>query len=356
MPFKFASLQQILDCFTPEQALAPGEISYKLWKSRMIVHTYLKELLRQGKLQKLGSWPHVTYILTPAKKSSKKHPTKQAITKQTPTAPHTWNTPPPPLPDIPYNDLQILEHTFYKFAENGALLQGYTWFLTRCQMRHLNPSDKARLYVKTKKHIDTLKNTCGLIDATKAFSWHVSTAHIDKIFYADQYNWMEFGRWKLAEMTFYAKQSQNKALIQECIQSIKLNIQCLITHQRIDAIAIVPPSIARTHQLLKILHYELSSFGLPFVPLIKYFPNHIPVPQKSLKSREQRIRNAQETIIVTTDSLKSVKRILLIDDFVWSGATLNETAYKLKQKWAKTVIWFAFVGNTDLSYEVINEV
>jgi len=117
-------------------------------------------------------------------------------------------------------------------------------------------------------------------------------------------------------MTFYAKQSQNRTLIQECIQSIKLNIQCLVEHQRIDAIAIVPPSIARTQQLLKILQYELSSFGLPFIPLIKYFPNRIPVPQKSLKSREQRIRNAQETIIVNTDSLKDIKRILLIDDFV----------------------------------------
>ncbi len=353
MNFKYASLQQILDCFTPGQQLAPGEISYKLWKSRAIVHTYIKELLRQGKLQKLWSWPHVTYILTPTKVPGKSWRTAVAK-KQSKTS--SEEPSPIQLPDLPYADLQIIEQTFYKFAENGALLQWYTWFAHRCQTRNLNPADKARLYVKIKKHIDTLKNTCGLIDATKAFSGHVSTSHIDKIFYADQYNRMEFGRWKLAEMTFYAKQSQNRTLIQECIQSIKLNIQCLVEHQRIDAIAIVPPSIARTQQLLKILQYELSSFGLPFIPLIKYFPNRIPVPQKSLKSREQRIRNAQETIIVNTDSLKDTKRILLIDDFVWSGATLNETAYKLKQKWAKTIIWFAFVGNTDLSYEVINEV
>jgi len=47
---------------------------------------------------------------------------------------------------------------------------------------------------------------------------------------------------------------------------------------------------------------------------------------------------------------------LLIDDFVWSGATLNETAYKLKQNWVKKIIWFAFVGNANLSYDIINEV
>jgi hypothetical protein len=48
--------------------------------------------------------------------------------------------------------------------------------------------------------------------------------------------------------------------------------------------------------------------------------------------------------------------VLLIDDFVWSWATLNETAKKLKYEWIKEVYWFAFVGNLDLSYEVINEI
>jgi predicted amidophosphoribosyltransferase len=46
----------------------------------------------------------------------------------------------------------------------------------------------------------------------------------------------------------------------------------------------------------------------------------------------------------------------LIDDFVGSGATLNETAKKLKNAWANKVIWFAFVGNLNLSYDVIREI
>ena len=47
--------------------------------------------------------------------------------------------------------------------------------------------------------------------------------------------------------------------------------------------------------------------------------------------------------------------VLLIDDFVGSGATLNETAIKLKTAWVKKIIGFAFFGNLDLKYEVINE-
>ena len=49
------------------------------------------------------------------------------------------------------------------------------------------------------------------------------------------------------------------------------------------------------------------------------------------------------------------KHVLLIDDFVWSGSTLNETAKKLKKAGVTKVSWFAIVGNLDLSYEVINE-
>jgi len=54
------------------------------------------------------------------------------------------------------------------------------------------------------------------------------------------------------------------------------------------------------------------------VTLIKYFPNQIPVPQKSLKTREQRIRNATDTIIVDDINAKNYHRVLLIDDFVGS--------------------------------------
>jgi len=46
------------------------------------------------------------------------------------------------------------------------------------------------------------------------------------------------------------------------------------------------------------LQDELKQFNLPFVNIIKYYPNNIPIPQKSLKSREQRIMNARNTIFI----------------------------------------------------------
>lgn len=84
-------------------------------------------------------------------------------------------------------------------------------------------------------------------------------------------------------MTFYAKQSQNLKLITTCLDMVLHQIECLVHHHRIDAIAITPPSINRTYQLLSILQKKLTYLHIPFVDMYKYYPNKIPIAQKTLK-------------------------------------------------------------------------
>jgi phosphoribosyl transferase domain len=48
-----------------------------------------------------------------------------------------------------------------------------------------------------------------------------------------------------------------------------------------------------------------------------------------LKRPEDRIQNAKNTIFIREEDI-DYNTVLLIDDFVGSGATLNETAIKLK--------------------------
>jgi hypothetical protein len=117
-------------------------------------------------------------------------------------------------------------------------------------------------------------------------------------------------------MTFYAKQSQNKALISESIDEIIYKLECIITKEKYSALGIIPWSIDRKNQLLKILKNRLKDLSLPFVNIIKYYPNGISIPQKSLKTREQRIQNAKNTIFVDDKNIGEYESILLIDDFV----------------------------------------
>ena len=79
------------------------------------------------------------------------------------------------------------------------------------------------------------------------------------------------------------------------------------------------------------------------------------VPQKTLSRLEDRIENAKHTIIV--DDTKLYNNILLIDDAVGSGSTLNETAKQIKDKnlLSGTIIGLAITGSFK-GFDVISEV
>ncbi|MFA6622451.1 MAG: hypothetical protein WCV43_08870, partial [Candidatus Caldatribacteriota bacterium] len=76
--------------------------------------------------------------------------------------------------------------------------------------------------------------------------------------------------------------------------------------------------------------------------------------QKTLNKLDDRIDNAKKTIVV--EDCFQYNNVLLIDDAVGSGATLNETAAQIKQnKIAKNVIGLAITGSFK-GFDVISEV
>ncbi|MFN8805090.1 MAG: ComF family protein, partial [Bacteroidota bacterium] len=150
----------------------------------------------------------------------------------------------------------------------------------------------------------------------------------------------------------YAKQGQSKTLMKMLVDEIADRPQTLVDQLGVDAVVFVPPTIRREVQLMKFFktHIKLN------VPLleIKKISGLIPVPQKSLNKLEERIANAQNTFSVPAG--KSYRHILLIDDAVGSGATVNEIAGKLKQKGiAKEVSALAITGSFK-GFDVITDV
>ncbi len=340
MNTSFKIAKKIEDLFLNNEILWATEISKILEISRTIVHLALKDLLKNKKVKKIGKWAHVKY--------------KSLIFLSTEDLNPLNNLEQNYNPD--FKTIKTLEELFYKFSPEWKLLVWFEWIKKWCLERDMNLENKIENFIKIKNHIENLQNSFGLISAKEAFWKHFKDIYLDEIFYADQYNWMEFWRWKLAEMTFYAKQSQNIKLINKANNLILLKLECIIKQWNFDAIAITPWSIDRKNQLLWLLKDKLKDLNLPFVNIIKYYENNIPIPQKSLKTREQRIRNATNTIFVEDKNISSYKKVFLIDDFVWSGSTLNITAKKLKEFWVKEITWFSYVWNLNLSYEVINEV
>jgi len=309
-----------------------------LGKSRAVIHRYLWHLVEIGTLKKVGTTPHVHYLL--ASLESREPPVSPIVAT-------IWN--------ISYHDRMMLNQYFLKFSPRGERWSWYIGFEKWCSERWLDIVDKAEQYGKIVEYIDTIVDDCWLIDATHVFDNNFEKKVFSHVYYADQYTWMDFGRGKLAELTFYAKLTQNKLLLDETIEAILPKLECLISREKIDAIAITPWSIERKNQLLKILSKKLKWLWIPQIKLVKYYRDGISMPQKSLKSRTERIQNARETIHIDAN-LDWVQKVLLIDDFVGSGATLYETAQKLHARGIENIIGFAWVGNVNLSYEVINEI
>jgi predicted amidophosphoribosyltransferase len=170
--------------------------------------------------------------------------------------------------------------------------------------------------------------------------------------YCDFYAIERFGKTVLGTLLHFAKQGQNKNLMNEIIDIIKEKINRLIKEKKIDAVGFIPPTIKRHLQFMQVLQKGLN-LPLPHINLVKV-SGAIPVPQKALSKIEDRIINAQISIIVK--DTRRFDKILLIDDAVGSGATINETAAKLKLKQtAKTVTGLAITGSFK-GFDVIQEV
>jgi predicted amidophosphoribosyltransferase len=126
----------------------------------------------------------------------------------------------------------------------------------------------------------------------------------------------------------YAKQGQNKMLMKIMVEEIKTKLINFIIKSGADVIAFVTPTVRREVQIMKFLETYLK-VPLPIIKLNK-ISGLIPVPQKSLNKLEERIINAENTFSVPERNMYN--HVILIDDAVGSGATLNQITEKIKAK------------------------
>ena len=192
-----------------------------------------------------------------------------------------------------------------------------------------------------------------MIDGTYKLKHSFDKIYVDKIFYLDFYSIERFGKTKLGWMLLYAKQSQNKTLIKEVCESIQKEINKFLVQYNIDAVSFVPPTVKREIQLMAEIERNLN-IHLPIINLQKIKTDLI-VPQKTLSKIEDRVENARQTIMVNDD--RSYDNILIIDDAIGSGATINETAKKIREKKiAKNKIYGLAITGSFKGFEIISEV
>lgn len=303
-----------------------NELSDHLAITTRAVRKQLGNLLEEGKIYKIGRPPKVFYLLAEDK-------VKQED-----------NT-------VPDNLKKIIDENFLNITPAGERQEGFEGFINWCHKRK-DPLEKtAEEYVTTLKKYKLYKKD-GLIDGMYKMKTTFPEVAVDKLFYLDFYSIERFGKTKLGQLLLYAKQSQNKVLIKELVEDIRPQIEKLIKKHKIEAVGFIPPTVKREVQLMRELERQLHLI-LPKISLVK-IKTEITVPQKTLSRLEDRIENAKRTIVV--DETRKFKTILLIDDALGSGATINETAKKIRsQKLAGNIIGLAITGSFS-GFEVISEV
>lgn len=253
--------------------------------------------------------------------------------------------------------IKVINKYYAYVAPDGQFLKGVPGFLYWAENKSGRHDFKslAQEYLDTRRKFYDDKDKVFVIDATgKIRQVFGNNLGLTKLFHRDFDALPVFGKTYLGQMIRIAKAGRtNTAVMNFIVDNIRDSVKYIIDKYHIDAIGFIPPTVMRKTQLMSFISKKIR-VGLPVIPINKY-NGLAPVQQKSLKKIEDRILNADKTIVVSGSA--QYNNVLLIDDVTGSGATLNETAKKLlSQNVAKKVYGFTVTGSAKANdFEVISE-
>jgi len=319
--------QKIQEYILTHKQVTSKQLADYLGISRQALFKHLPKLLAEDKIDKIGKPPVVFYFI-------KDHTASEITSSQKKIK------------------SKIIEKNYLIITPTGEKLTGMMGFRYWCERNKLPLEKTAKEYEITYKKYAKYKKD-GLIDGTYKFTHSFNKVYADKIFYLDFYSIERFGKTKLGWKLLYAKQSQNKALIKEICIDLYKEISKFIIKHKIDAVGFIPPTVKRDIQLMAELQKNLN-LNLPVINLQKIKTDLI-VPQKTLSKIEDRIENANKTIMV--NDTRCYNNILLIDDAIGSGASINETSKKIRERnIAKKKIYGLAITGSFKGFEIISEV
>jgi hypoxanthine-guanine phosphoribosyltransferase/DNA-binding transcriptional ArsR family regulator len=327
---KKTTKQKIVDFIKSREQATTNELAEVFGISRQVIHRHLAELMGNELIEKHGTAPKVFYSIK-----------KESINKKN------------VVNNLDSKTKNIISDNFFLISPVGKRMEGIEAFIEWSEKRGFNFNEKAKEYFNVyKKYQKYFKN--GLISGKCKMKETFEDVFLDEVYYLDFYSIEDFGKTKLGQMMLYAKQSQDKKLIRELVVEIKPKIEKLIKDKKVDAVGFIPPSIKRETQFLKEVEKGLN-LNLLKIDLVKVSGDVI-VPQKTLNKLEDRIENSKQIKLVIGREVKKYKNVLLIDDALGSGATLNEVARQIKiQINPEKIVGLAITGSFS-GFEVISEV
>jgi len=313
--------QKIKSLLAENRTLSPKELAEKLQISPQALHRQLKALLESKEIIKLGAAPKVRYRLLVIEADLS-------------------------LSKLSAEELNFIEKNFSELDSSGSLLQGIDAFkawLRRTKQTKAYQS-LAKSYIKTCAEAYRHRDKTDSIDLLPKVTQALPACSLDYAYCQDFYSLPQFGKTHLGNLITAAKSGQNKACFLELASIFEKFIKTFIVDHNISTLCWTPHSIPRRLMFLDELKTILK-LDLPEIIAHKIFAGAIPVAQKSLSKLSERIKNAQETIHLEV-SRPQYENILIIDDALGSGATVNEIAAQIRSKAdVKTIYVLVIVGS-----------
>ncbi|MCR4278334.1 MAG: ArsR family transcriptional regulator [bacterium] len=323
---KTQTKDRIIEFISTQQQVSPKDIIAHIGLTPPAVFRHLSKLVENGILKKQGTPPKVFYSVVRTSEIQKHYSFDPQIER-------------------------FINENFLKITPSGELQTGIKAFIRWCDVRKIDPVKTSTEYVTSVKKFDTYKEN-GLINGLRKIKQTFPIVYLDELYYLEFYTIERFGKTKLGELILYAKQSQSHTLMNIIAKEVHDRILDTIKRHKIDAIGFIPHTVQRKVQFLKELENQLR-LSVPSMKITK-IRTPIIVPQKTLSKLDERIENAQQSMVV--EETKTFKNILLIDDVVGSGATINEIASQIRSKkiCSGKIIGLALAGSFN-GFEIIRE-
>lgn len=317
---------KVLDIIKEHNQIRSSEIVKILNISLKTVYKHLAKLLDEDLIVKAGSTPTVYY----------------SIKRENENNSFVFDK----------NDIIINENYVY-VSPSGEVIYGVAGFQEWCQKNKFEYDKEKKTFIEKFKTFEKLKKN-GVISAKKSILSGKNKVYLDNIFFSDFYNIGHYGKTKLGQLVYLGKTSQNKTIIKEIVKLVYPAILNIIEKYDIKQVCFIPPTMDRKVQFMDVFKRGLKLNLLEIIAI--KVPSLTKVPQKTLRKLEDRIINATKTIAINPNQV-IIGNVLIIDDATGSGATLNETARKIKNisKNDVKVIGYSVIGSYK-GFDVISEV
>ena len=314
--------QKILDALR-ERQFTPADLRRTFGLSGSVIHAHLRGLLEVGLIEKFGSAPRVFYKI-----------------RERPA-------------------VDVVEESFVFQDPLGNLHGGMDGFRLWSQqgLKKLSFEEKISLYAERVAAMESNKQG-GVFDLTGKLQKIVAVGgdiHLQEMAALSLRTVRDFSRTKMGVYMDVVKSSNNKEIMDKVLDFAVPLVIAYAKKQKVNAVAFIPPTRKRDQQIMTLLEkrFRKGSFRAAVLDIQKVRTSGIVREQKTIKDLKDRIYNADHTFLISPYAHPhNYKRILLVDDFVGSGSTLNQVANTLKgYGFGGQVFGLGIVGD-ELGYSV----